>query len=89
MVLTPWNIEGLKEIEKETGKKVYSILQLRLHPALLTLREKIIKDDPNKIYDVNLTYITSRENGIMQVGKVMFKNRGELRPISVSIFLIC
>lgn len=60
LVLTPWNIDGLKEIEKETGKRVYSILQLRLHPALLELREKIQKGDPHKIYDVNLTYITSR-----------------------------
>ena len=60
LVLTPWNLEGLKEIETETGKKIYNILQLRLHPALLKLREKIKNGDPNKIYDVNLTYLTSR-----------------------------
>ncbi|MEZ4958159.1 MAG: Gfo/Idh/MocA family oxidoreductase [Saprospiraceae bacterium] len=60
LVLTTGNIEGLKEIEEETGKRVYSILQLRLHPALLKLREKIQNSDPNKIYDVNLSYITSR-----------------------------
>lgn len=60
LVLSPWNLDGLKQIEIETGKRVYNILQLRLHPALLSLREKIRKEDPNKIHDVNLSYITSR-----------------------------
>ena len=41
IVLNPWNIDALKVIEKETGKKVYTILQLRLHPAIIALREKI------------------------------------------------
>ena len=60
LVLNPWNLEGLKEVEKETGNKIYNILQLRLHPALLELREKIKNSDPHKIYDVNLAYLTSR-----------------------------
>lgn len=60
LVLSPWNLDGLKEIEKETGKRVNNILQLRLHPALLKLKEKIDNGDPNKIYDVNLAYLTSR-----------------------------
>ncbi len=60
LVLNPWNVEALKEYEHETGKKVYNILQLRLHPAIIALKKKIEEGDPNKIYDVDLTYITSR-----------------------------
>jgi UDP-N-acetyl-2-amino-2-deoxyglucuronate dehydrogenase len=59
IVLNPWNIDALMEIEKETGKSVYSILQLRLHPAIIGLREKIMSG-PNKKYDVELKYMTSR-----------------------------
>ena len=62
LVLNPWNLDALSEIEKETGKKVYTILQLRLHPSIIALREKIKSGPKDKIYDVNLTYITSRGN---------------------------
>lgn len=60
LVLNPWNVDALKELEQETGKKVYTILQLRLHPALIALKEKIAAEPANTIHDVNLTYITSR-----------------------------
>jgi UDP-N-acetyl-2-amino-2-deoxyglucuronate dehydrogenase len=60
LVLNPWNIDALTELEKETGHKIYNILQLRLHPAIIELKKKIEAGDPNKIYDVDLTYITSR-----------------------------
>ncbi len=60
LVLNPWNVDALAEIEKETGKRVYTILQLRLHPTIIKLREEVLASDPNKIFDVNLTYITSR-----------------------------
>lgn len=59
LVLNPWNIDALAEIEIETGKKIYTILQLRLHPSIIALREKV-KNEFNKVYDVELTYITSR-----------------------------
>ena len=62
LVLNPWNLEALGEIEKETKKKVMTILQLRLHPTIIALREKILKGDSKKKYDVDLTYITSRGN---------------------------
>lgn len=62
LVLNPWNVDALQEIEKETGKKIYTILQLRLHPAIIALREKIRNGPKDKIYDVNLRYITSRGN---------------------------
>jgi UDP-N-acetyl-2-amino-2-deoxyglucuronate dehydrogenase len=62
IVLNPWNLDALKEIEKETGRKVYTVLQLRLHQAIRELREKIRKGPKNKIYHLDLTYITSRGN---------------------------
>jgi len=60
LVLNPWNVDALAEIEKETGKKVYTILQLRLHPSIIALRNKVLNGPKDKIYDVDLTYITSR-----------------------------
>lgn len=60
VVLNPWNIEALQEIENETGKHIYSILQLRLHPSIVALREKVMKGPKDKVYDVDLTYLTSR-----------------------------
>ncbi len=60
IVLNPWNLDALHEIEKETGKKVFTILQVRLHPVIKALREKILKSEDDKVYNVDLTYITSR-----------------------------
>jgi UDP-N-acetyl-2-amino-2-deoxyglucuronate dehydrogenase len=60
LVLNPWNLDALEEIEFETGKKVNTILQLRLHPAIIELRNKILSSPDNEIYDVDLKYITSR-----------------------------
>lgn len=62
IVLNPWNIEALQEIEKETGHKIYTVLQLRLHPKILELKEKIQNGPKGKIYDVDMSYITSRGN---------------------------
>ncbi len=63
LVLNPWNLDALQEIEEETGKKIYNILQLRTHPKIIELKNKIakeIKENPSKKYDIELTYITSR-----------------------------
>lgn len=60
LVLNPWNVEALMEIEKETQRNVYTILQLRLHPAVIALREKIQQGPAGKKYEINLHYITSR-----------------------------
>jgi len=62
IVLNPWNVDALQEIENETGKKIFTILQLRLHPKIKELREKILNSPKDKIYDVDLTYVTSRGN---------------------------
>ncbi len=62
LVLNPWNLDALAEIEKEYDKKVNTILQLRLHPSIIALKEKIDNGPADKIYDVDLTYLTSRGN---------------------------
>jgi UDP-N-acetyl-2-amino-2-deoxyglucuronate dehydrogenase len=60
LVLNPWNIDSLEEIEKETGKKIFTILQLRLHPSIIALREKVKNSPKDKVFNVDLKYITSR-----------------------------
>ena len=62
LVLNPWNVDALSAIEKESGRNIYTILQLRLHPSIIALKEKIEQGPKDKIYDVDLTYITSRGN---------------------------
>ncbi len=62
LVLNPWNIAALEDVEKEYQKKVYTILQLRLHPSIIALKKKIDNGPEDKIYDVDLTYLTSRGN---------------------------
>ncbi len=60
LVLNPWNIEALAKIENETGNTVFNILQLRLHPSIIALKKPIDEGPKDKIYDLDLTYITSR-----------------------------
>ena len=60
LVINPWNLDGLEEIEAKTGRKVYTVLQLRVHPALLKLRESLQVEAGGKQHDVVLTYIASR-----------------------------
>jgi UDP-N-acetyl-2-amino-2-deoxyglucuronate dehydrogenase len=62
IVLNPWNVEALQEIEKETGQKIFTVLQLRLHPKIIELREKIRNGPKGKVYNVDMSYITSRGN---------------------------
>lgn len=60
LVLNPWNLDALAELERETGKRIFTILQLRLHPAIIALREKIQASPADQKFDVKLKYITSR-----------------------------
>lgn len=60
LVLNPRNIDGLADIEAQSGHRVFTILQLRLHPAIKALREQVAAGPVDKIHDVDLTYITSR-----------------------------
>jgi UDP-N-acetyl-2-amino-2-deoxyglucuronate dehydrogenase len=60
LVLNPWNIDALEEIEQESGKQIFNILQLRLHPSIISLKKRIEQEQRSKKYDIDLTYITSR-----------------------------
>ena len=60
MVLNPWNVDALAEIENEYPGNIYNILQLRLHPSVVALKKMVEEGDPDKVYDIDLQYITSR-----------------------------
>lgn len=60
LVLNPWNIDALAELERESGRRIYTVLQLRVHPALIELRKKLMAEKSDRKHDVCLTYITSR-----------------------------
>jgi len=87
IVLNPWNIEALKQIEKETGKKVYTVLQLRHHPSLIELKNKIDNGPADKVYDIDLSYITTRGNwyGFSWKGDIQ-KSGGVATNIGIHFF---
>jgi UDP-N-acetyl-2-amino-2-deoxyglucuronate dehydrogenase len=60
LVLNPWNVDALQKLEKDTGNRIWNILQLRTHPIIIALKNKIDNGPKNKIYDVDLAYLTSR-----------------------------
>jgi UDP-N-acetyl-2-amino-2-deoxyglucuronate dehydrogenase len=63
LVLNPWNLDALAELQAENGARVWNILQLRLHPSIIALKEKVageLAENPDKMYDIDLTYLTSR-----------------------------
>jgi UDP-N-acetyl-2-amino-2-deoxyglucuronate dehydrogenase len=62
IVLNPWNIDALQELEKETGKNIYTVLQLRLHNAIIDLKKKVDAAPKDKVFEFDLTYQTSRGN---------------------------
>lgn len=76
LVLNPWNIDGLIDIEKDTGHKVNTILQLRVHPAIIALRNKVLAQKKNTKHEVDLTYITSRGHWYLQSWKGDLKKSG-------------
>lgn len=85
IVLNPWNIDGLLEIERDTGHKINTILQLRLHPAIIALREKVAARSDK--HDVDLTYITSRGHWYLQSWKGdLDKSGGIATNIGVHFF---
>lgn len=76
VVLNPWNIDGLKEIERDTGRAVNTILQLRLHPTIISLRDKIRAEQGDEKHEVDLTYITARGRWYLQSWKGDEKKSG-------------
>jgi UDP-N-acetyl-2-amino-2-deoxyglucuronate dehydrogenase len=76
LVLNPWNIDGLQEIEADTGRRVNTILQLRVHPAIIALRDKVAAEARDGKHEVDLTYITSRGHWYLQSWKGDEKKSG-------------
>lgn len=69
LVLEPGDIDGLKALERETGRRINTILQLRLHPAIIALRDRVAASPASSKVDVDLTYITSRGNWYLKSWK--------------------
>jgi UDP-N-acetyl-2-amino-2-deoxyglucuronate dehydrogenase len=60
LVINPWNVDALEELEKDYGRRIYCVLQLRLHPTLISLKERVEKEPRAKRHVIDMTYITSR-----------------------------
>lgn len=60
LVLNPWNVDALADIQRESGSKIHTILQLRLHPSIVELKKRVENGPKDRKYDIDLTYITSR-----------------------------
>lgn len=77
LVLNPWNLDGLAEIQRDTGRRINTILQLRVHPSILALRERIrVSNRASDKHDVELTYVTSRGKWYVQSWKGDIKKSG-------------
>ena len=80
IVINPWNVDQLIDIEKESQSKVYSILQLRIHESIIALKKKVDQGPKDKIYDIDLTYLTSRGNWYHTSWKGDVSKSGEITP---------
>lgn len=87
LVLNPWNVDALSDIERETGKKVFTIMQLRLHPAVVALKERIAGERGSKNHNIDLQYITARGNWYQTSWKGdMLKSGGIATNIGIHFF---
>lgn len=87
LVLNPWNIDALAEIEKETGRKINNIFQLRLHPSIIKLKEELKNAPKDKVFEIDLSYITSRGHWYFQSWKSdISKSGGIATNIGVHFF---
>lgn len=76
LVLNPWNIDGLLDMERDTGRKVNTILQLRVHPSIIALQDRVKNEQRHSKHEVDLTYITSRGRWYQQSWKGDEKKSG-------------
>jgi UDP-N-acetyl-2-amino-2-deoxyglucuronate dehydrogenase len=76
LVLNPWNIDGLLDIENDSGRRVHTILQLRVHPTIVALRERVRRECRDTKHEVDLSYITSRGHWYLQSWKGDIKKSG-------------
>jgi len=59
IVINPWNLDPLQELERESGSRVNTVLQLRLHPVVVAFRDAMVQE-PQRRHQVTLTYVTAR-----------------------------
>jgi UDP-N-acetyl-2-amino-2-deoxyglucuronate dehydrogenase len=78
LVLNPWNLDALEQLEEETGRTVNTVLQLRVHPSLIALRERLASADRPRRHQVCLTYVTGRGPWYMQTWKGAEERSGGL-----------
>jgi UDP-N-acetyl-2-amino-2-deoxyglucuronate dehydrogenase len=87
LVLNPWNIDALAEIEQESPGNIYNILQLRVHPTIMALKEKIDSEPQREKHEIDLTYITSRGKWYFYSWKgVLEKSGGVATNIGIHFF---
>ncbi|MDM8006722.1 MAG: Gfo/Idh/MocA family oxidoreductase [Phycisphaerae bacterium] len=87
LAINPWNVTALMDASRETGRQVNTILQLRLHPVILELRERVRSAPADKVFDVDLTYVTSRGHWYMASWKGdISKSGGVATNIGVHFF---
>lgn len=78
VVLNPWNVDALQELEQESGQRIYTVLQLRVHPALIELHQKLQQDKSGKKHEIELTYVTSRGRWYLVSWKGQLERSGGL-----------
>ena len=87
LVLNPWNLERLRNLEHQFGKEIFTVLQLRLHPLIITLRKRILKSDNLQKHDITLTYITPRGSWYLRSWKGdISKSGGVATNIGIHFF---
>ncbi len=60
LVLNPWNLDALEELERHSNRRVWNVLQLRVHPSLIALKKEIDAATDERKYEIDLSYITTR-----------------------------
>ena len=78
LVLNPWNLDALAELEAETGRRVWTMLQLRVHPVLVALKARLEAESPEAKREVVLSYVTSRGNWYLRSWKGVLERSGGL-----------
>jgi UDP-N-acetyl-2-amino-2-deoxyglucuronate dehydrogenase len=76
IVLNPWNLDGIEEVEELTGRKLNTILQLRHHPSIIELKKREEEANSNTKHDIDLTYVTSRGKWYQQSWKSSLEKSG-------------
>ena len=78
LVINPWNLDALADLERETGRRINTVLQLRVHPALMALKAQIVAEPPGITRDVVVTYVTPRGSWYMASWKGVEERSGGL-----------